>query len=220
VIHRYRRPWLLAAVVASLLAAPGGALAAVETDAVLTVRFVDAETLLPVDGASVHVTASQGGTVIAEFDATTDADGAAAVGGLPRETGEADPVVVDITATKSASFTDEETGCTFADSWYAERRGVAVDAVEVTVDFSADEQSPASSIQCPPEEAPPTQEVGGAIGTPAPARTLPPTDAPASVEVASSGGVAVAVGVMGVAAGVLFLVPRRRNAPLTARPRR
>jgi hypothetical protein len=212
VIHRYRRLWLLVAVVASLLAGPAGALAAVETDTVLTVRFVDAETLLPVDGAAVHVTASQGAIVIAEFDVTTDADGLAVVAALPRETGEGDPVVVDVTATKSTSFTDDESGCTFADSWYAERLAVAVDGAEVSVDFTADEQSPASSIQCPPEEVPPSQEVEGTVGTPAPAATLPSTDTLGDSADGASGGIAVVIAVIGIAAGMLFLAPCGRLA--------
>ena len=212
-IHRYRRLWLLLAVLASLLAAPSGALAAVETDAVLTVHFVDAETLLPVDGAAVHVTASQGDIVIAEFDATTDADGAAVVAALPRETGEGDLVLVDVTAVKSTSFTDEESGCTFADSWHAERLGVAVDGAEVSVDFTADEQSPASSIQCPPEAVPPSQEVEGTVGTPAPAATLPPTDTLGESADGASGAIPVVISVIGIAAGMLFLAPRRLATP-------
>ena len=56
-IHRYRRPWLLVGVIAGLLAAPAGASAAVLPDAVVTVQFTDAVTLLPVDGAAFHVTA-------------------------------------------------------------------------------------------------------------------------------------------------------------------
>jgi hypothetical protein len=215
VIHRYRRQWLLVGIIAGLLVAPASALAAVEPDATLTVQFTDTVTLLPVDGAAVHVTAHQGDQVLGEFDAATNADGAAVIPDIPRETGEGDPVTVDVVATKSTTFTDEETGCTLSDSWHAERLGVAVDDVAVSVDFTADEQTPASSLACPPDQPPPTGEVQEAVGTPG--RTLPPTDSIATTPSESSGSVVVGVGLVGLSAGLLTLLPRRRLAPHRAR---
>jgi hypothetical protein len=213
VIHRYRRLWLLVGVLAGLLVTPAGALAAIDNDAVLTVQFTDAVTLLPVDGAAVHVIARQGDQVLGEFDATTDADGTAAVSALPRETGEGDAVTLDVRATKSTSFTDPDTGCTLSDSWYAERLGVVVDSAAVGVAFTEDEQAPGSSLACPPSEAPPTGEVGGAVGTPgSAAHTIPPTDTVAEPARASTGAGLAALAVTVLAAGILLLTPRRRRA--------
>jgi hypothetical protein len=221
VIHRYRRLWLLVGVLACLLATPAGALAAVENDAVLTVQFTDADTLLPVDAAAVHVIARQGDQVLGEFDGTTDADGAAVVSGLPRETGDGDPVTLDVKATKSTSFTDADTGCTLSNSWFAERVGVAVDAAAVSVDFTPDEQAPGSSLACPPNEPTPTQQVGGVVGTPGPAaQTLPPTDTLAEPARAGAGGWLAALAVAALAGGVLLVTPRRRRARVSVSTRR
>lgn len=214
VIHRYRRPWLLVGVLGAvfgMLLAPAATLAAVEADATLTVRYVDSVTLLPIDGAAVHVTARQGGAVIAEFDATTDADGGAVLTTLPRESGEASPVTIDVTAHKVASFTDAETGCILDDAWDAARLGVAVDGAEVAVEFTSDEQQAVSSLDCPPDVAPPTGEVGGAVGTPG--RTLPPTDALADAGPSSAPAALIVSGGAVAAAAVLLLVmPRGRRA--------
>jgi hypothetical protein len=106
VIHRYRRPLLLVGVIAGLLAAPAGASAAVQPDAVLTVRYTDAVTLLPVDGAAVTVTAWQGDELLAELSGTTGADGVALVEGLPIETGEGAAVVVDVVVDKASTVVD------------------------------------------------------------------------------------------------------------------
>jgi hypothetical protein len=211
VIHRYRRLWLLAGLLAAFVAAPVGARAAVETDAVVTVTFVDGVTLLPVEGATVLVKARQGETLLAELTATTDASGLAVVNAVPRETGEGAAVVIDVSASKETSFTDTETGCVYADSVYAERRGVAVDGAEVAVEFTPAEQSPASSITCPPTEPEPTQEVQEAVGTPGPKHTLPPTDTLAAAPAQGTGnGLATAIALLAIGSAVLFVVPRRR----------
>ena len=224
-IHRYRRPGLLVAAVAALAAAllvPSFALAAVANEATLTVRFVDAVTLLSVDRAAVHVTAHQDGAVIAEVDGETDAAGISVLINLPHETGEGGPVTLDVVAHKETSFTDSDTGCVLNDSWDASRLGVPVDDVALEVAFTADEQQAVSSIECPPEVAPPTGEVGGAVGTPG--ATLPPTDSVAGSGSgsASPGSLAVIAGLLGASVGLVALAPRRRRAAVRVerRPRR
>ena len=216
-IHRYRRLWLLIGLLVAFVAAPAGARAAVETDAVLTVTFVDGVTLLPVDGATVLVKARQGETIIAELTATTDASGVAVIDAVPRETGEGDAVLIDVSASRETSFTDEETGCVYADSVSAQRMGVAVDAADVAVAFTPEEQSPASSISCPPTEPEPTQEVEGEVGTPGPKHTLPPTDALAAPVEPSGSGFVVIIAVVAVAAALAFVMPRRRFSGVRAR---
>ena len=218
-IHRYRRSFGLVAVLASLAglaAAPAGALAAVAPDATLTVHFADAVTLLAIDRAQVHVTARQDGAVIGEFEGETDAAGIAVLINLPHETGEGGPVTLDVVAHKESSFTDGESGCVAIDTWDAARRGVPVDGVALSVDFTVDEQQSVSSIECPPDQPAPTGDVGGAVGTPG--RTLPPTDALSTASSDSAGTVVVAVGLVGLSAGLLMVLPRRR--PATRRVRR
>ena len=216
-IHRYRRPGLLVAAVAALAAAllvPSFAFAAVANETTLTVRFVDTVTLLSVDRAAVHVTAHQDGAVIGEVDGETDAAGVSVLINLPHETGEAGPVTLDIVAHKNTTFTDADTGCTLTDTWDASRLAVPVDGVELTVEFTADEQQAVSSIECPPAVAPPTGEVGGAVGTPAakPVATLPPTDSVAGSGATSPGSLAVIAALVGASIGLVVLVPRRRRA--------
>ena len=216
-IHRYRRPGLLVAAVAALAAAllvPSFALAAVANETTLTVRFVDAVTLLSVDRAAVHVTAHQDGAVIGEVDGETDAAGVSVLINLPHETGEGGPVTLDVVAHKNTTFTDDQTGCVVTDTWDASRLAVPVDGVELTVEFTADEQQAVSSIECPPEVAPPTGEVGGAVGTPGPkpVATLPPTDSIAANDGSSPGSMAVIAALVGASMGLLVLVPRRRRA--------
>lgn len=226
-IRRYRRPGLLVAAVAALAAAllvPSFALAAVANETTLTVRFVDAVALLPVDRAAVHVTAHQDGAVIDEVDGETDAAGVSVLISLPHEMGDGGPVTLDVVAHKNTTFTDASTGCTISDTWDASRLAVPVDGVELTVEFTADEQQAVSSIECPPEVAPPTGEVGGAVGTPgATSRaTLPPTDTIAGNDGSSPGSLAVIVALVGASAGLVVLVPRRRRAVVRVerRPRR
>ena len=219
-IHRYRRLCLLVGLVAGLLVAPMSALAAVDTDAVVTVKFVDAETLLPVDGAPVKVRATQGETVVAELEATTDDTGTAVVSAVPRETGDGEPVLLEVTAQKATVFTDEETGCVHGLSWFARRAGVVVDATAVAVEFNPNEQAPGSSLACPPGEPEPTQQVGGAVGTPGAKHTLPPTDALAAPAETAVNGAVVALGLVALAAAILFLTPRRRLARRGVRVRR
>jgi hypothetical protein len=223
VIHRYRRPGLLVAAVvavAAALLAPVTAFAAVANETTLTVTFVDAVTLLSVDRAAVHVTAHQDGAVIAEVDGETDAAGISVLINLPHETGEGGPVTLDVVAHKETSFTDAETGCVLNDSWDASRLGVPVDDVALEVAFTADEQQAVSSIECPPEVAPPTGEVGGAVGTPG--ATLPPTDSVAVSDATSPGSLAVIAALVGASVGLVVLAPRRRRAVVRVqrRPRR
>ena len=138
------------------------------TTTTLTVRFVDAVALLPVDRAAVHVTAHQDGAVIDEVDGETDAAGVVGADRACRtRPASGGPVTLDVVAHKNTTFTDAATGCTVTDTWDASRLAVPVDGVELTVEFTADEQQAVSSIECPPEVAPPTGEVGGAVGTPA-----------------------------------------------------
>jgi hypothetical protein len=211
---------LLVGVIAGLLAAPAGASAAVQPDAVLTVRYTDAVTLLPVDGAAVTVTAWQGGELLAELSGTTGADGVALVEGLPIETGEGAPVVVDVVVDKASMVVDEASGCTFSDSWHAERHGVAVDATAIDIEFAAEEQSASSLIDC--EGGPePTGEVGGISGTPnAPKATLPSTDTLVDVAPAASFGLVVVGGLLAFSVGLLLVIPRPRRATAPARIRR
>jgi hypothetical protein len=216
VIHRYRRLWLLAGIVAGLVAAPASALAAVAPEVTLTVHFADAVTLLAIDRADIHVTAHQDGAVIGEFDGETDAAGIAVLSDLPRETGEGGPVTLDIVAHKATSFTDAESGCVANDTWDAARLGVPVDDIALSVDFTVDEQQSVSSIECPPDQPAPTGEVSGAVGTPG--RTLPPTDVASSAPSGGAGTIMVAVGLVGLSAGMLMVLPRRR--PATRRVRR
>jgi hypothetical protein len=99
----YRRPGLFAAAVLAVLTsllAPVAAFAAVANETTLTVTFVDAVTLLPVDRAAVHVTAHQDGAVIAEADGETDGAGISVLINLPRETSEGRVVTLDVTAHK------------------------------------------------------------------------------------------------------------------------
>jgi hypothetical protein len=215
VIHRYRRHWLFVGVLAGLLAAPAGASAAVLPDATLTVQFTDAVTLLPVDGAAVHVTARQDDQAVGEYDATTDADGSAILAGLPIDDGEGAAVVLDVVVDKSSTVVDEESACTFSDTWHAERLGVTVDAPALEVAFTPDEQSASSLIDCEGGEgAAPTGAVGGVVGTPK--ATLPATDTlTAGGPVGGSLGVVVA-GALALAAGLLFAVPRPRRARVPA----
>ena len=216
-IRRYRRPGLLVAAVAALAAAllvPSFALAAVANETTLTVRFVDAVALLPVDRAAVHVTAHQDGAVIDEVDGETDAAGVSVLINLPHETGEGGPVHARRRRPQEHDLHRRQTGCVVTDTWDASRLAVPVDGVELTVEFTADEQQAVSSIECPPEVAPPTGEVGGAVGTPgATARaTLPPTDTIAGNDATSPGSLAVIAALVGASTGLVVLVPRRRRA--------
>ena len=160
------------------------------------------------------MTAHQDGAVIDEVDGETDAAGVSVLINLPHETGEGGPVTLDVVAHKNTTFTDAQTGCVVTDTWDASRLAVPVDGVELTVEFTADEQQAVSSIECPPEVAPPTGEVGGAVGTPgATARaTLPPTDTIAANDGSSPGSLAVIAALVGASAGLVVLVPRRRRA--------
>jgi hypothetical protein len=224
VIHRYRRLWLLVGVLAGLLAAPAGASAAVLPDAVLTVQYVDAVTLLPVDGALVHVTARQADEVIGEYDATTGADGSAVLTALPIDDDEGAAVMLDVVVDKASTVVDEESACTFSDTWHAERLGVEVDAPAVEVAFTPEEQSASSLVDCDGgdggEGATPTGAVGGVVGTPK--ATLPATDTVATAAEATT-SVPFVAGALAVLAGLVLLVvprPRRAEARMGIRTRR
>jgi hypothetical protein len=212
--HKYRRGGILAAIVVTIAtAAPGAVFAAdpaVEYDATITVRYVDAVMLLPVDSAAVVVTARQGEADLGSYTGTTDAAGVAGVGGLPRAIGDGAPVRLGIVADKATSVEDVASGCVLAETWHAELPDVALDAATLEVAFAEDEQDSTSSMTC--TETEPTGAVDAATGHPN--LTLPPTD---SVSTPSrrptDTGAAIAVGFIFAMAGVSLIVrrPRRRD---------
>ena len=211
--HKYGRIGIVAAAVMLLSAAvPAFAIAAepgetVALDATLTVRFIDAVTLLPVDAANVHVTARQGDAVLGEYDGMTNVEGAAVLTGLPIETGSGPAVLLQVTADKATTFEDTESGCLLAESWHAERVDVAVDGPAVEVAFGIDEQNSTSSITCP-DTTVPSGGVGGVIGRPQ--ITPPATDIEASPRNgrADSGGAVLVVGFLFALAGVSLIARR------------
>lgn len=221
-IQRYRRVGLFAMVVILAMTGPAVVAAAeppvvvdestVVYEAVLTVHDTDAVTLLPVDGASVHVTAHQGETVLGEYDATTDADGVAVLEGLPHETGVGPIVTLDVDATKDSTFVDAETGCQLAESWHAARLAVPVEGLAVDVAFTADEQDATSSLTCPGTT--PSGDVDAATG--GPQITPPATDAGAARDGGSSAaGSFLVVGALVALAGLTLVAPwprQRRRA--------
>jgi hypothetical protein len=219
VIQRYRRVGLFAVVVILAMTGPAVVAAAepppvvidestVVYEAVLTVHDTDAVTLLPVDGASVHVTAHQGETVLGEYDATTDADGVAILEALPHETGDGPIVTLDVEATKDSTFVDEETGCQLAESWHAARLSVPVDGLAVDVAFTADEQDATSSLTCPGTT--PSGDVDAA--TSGPQITPPATDAgPARIGGSSAGGSFLVIGALAALAGLTLVAPKPRQ---------
>lgn len=224
---RYRRLGLIAATVVLVLAAPATVAAAdpipspspsdevivdvpnLVFEATLTVRYVEPGSLLPVAGAEILVVARQGGEAIGEFSGSTGEDGVATVEALPFEAGFGPIVELDVIAHKDTSWSDPETGCRGGDAWDAKRLGVMVESRVVEVDFTANEQTMTSSINCP--EATPTGAVGGVVGTPG--ITLPPTDAAAADTASTSRGGLVVVGLVLGLTGLLLLAVR----PLLAR---
>lgn len=217
-IQRYRRVGLFAVVVILAMTGPAVVAAAdpppvvvdetgVAYEAVLTVHDIDAVTLLPVDGASIRVTAHQGETVLGEYDATTDADGVAILEGLPYEAGAGPIVTLDIDATKDSTFIDAETGCQLAESWHAARLAVPVEGLTVDVAFTADEQDATSSLTCPGTT--PSGDVGAATGRPQ--ITPPATDAgPARDGGSNAGGSFLVIGALVALAGVTLVAPKPR----------
>jgi hypothetical protein len=175
-------------------------------EAVLTVRYIDAATLLPVEAAAVHVVAHSGDLEVGAYDGTTDADGVAVFDGLPIERGFGPEVTLDVSATKETSFEDPETGCHGADSWSAQRLAVPVDGDAISVDFAMSEQVTSSSLSCP--EPTPTGAVGGIVGTPG--VTPPPTDAATAPADTSSRGGLVVVGLLLGLAGLVLAAVRPR----------
>jgi hypothetical protein len=176
----------------------------------LTVRFVDAVTLLPVEAAEVHVVARQADAIVGVYDATTDAEGTVVLTALPIEKGEGPQVRLRVEADKATTNVDAASGCSLAETWHAERTGITVDGLAVEVDFAETEQDSASSMTCPVTE--PTGAVGGIIGTPA--ITLPPTDAAVQTTTSTSDpGAAVVVGFIFGLAGLSLVLrrPRRGN---------
>jgi hypothetical protein len=218
VIQRYRRVGLFAVVVILAMTGPAVVAAAdpppvvvdestVAYEAVLTVHDTDAVTLLPVDGASVHVTAHQGETVLGEYDATTDANGVAVLEGLPHETSGGTIVTLDVDATKDSMFVDEETGCQLAESWHAARLAVPVEGLTVDVAFTADEQDATSSLTCPGPT--PSGDVDAATG--GPQITPPATDVgPAPDGGSNAGGSFLVIGALVALAGLTLVAPRPR----------
>lgn len=192
----------------SVVAADPAVNASVAFDATVTVRFVDAVTLLPVDGAAVHVIVHQADVVIGEYDAMTDGDGSAVLAGLPIETGDGPTISLDVAADKSSTVDDAASGCSLAETWHAERAGIAVDRAAIEVVFGDAEQDSTSSLVCPNSE--PTGAVAGAVGTPH--VTLPPTDgAVRTTTSASDPGAAIVVGFIFGMAGLSLVLRRPRR---------
>jgi hypothetical protein len=192
----------------SVFAADPVVSAAVAFEATLTVRFTDAVTLLPVDAAQVRVTARQADAIVGEYDGTTDAEGAAVLTGLPIGTDDGPAVRLTVVADKATTSEDEDSGCSLAESWHAERADVAVDATSVEVVFGEAEQDTSSSISCPETE--PTGAVGGVIGTPG--LTLPPTDSTVPTPSSTSDvGAAIVVGFIFSLAGLSLVLRRPRR---------
>jgi len=184
---------------------------AVVLDAALTVRYTDATTLLPVDGARVHVVAVQGDAPLGEYDGTTDAEGVVVVAGLPIETGQGPAVRLSVVADKATTSEDPESGCRLAESWHAERLGVVVESAAIEVAFGEGEQQSSSSITCP--DTTPSGGVGSVIGTPgAPAITPPATDGEVAAGALTSDiGAGVVVVFIFAMAGVSLIVRRPRR---------
>ena len=192
----------------NVVAADPVASASVAFEATLTVRFVDAVTLLPVETAAVHVTARQADAIVGEYEATTDAEGTAVLTALPIETGDGPPVRLRVVADKATTNVDPATGCSLAETWHAERADVTVDGATFEIVFGDAEQDSASSMSCPDTE--PTGAVGGIIGTPG--ITLPPTDAAVQTTTSTSDpGAAVVVGFIFGMAGLSLVLRRPRR---------
>ncbi|MBA2719694.1 MAG: hypothetical protein H0U52_10705 [Chloroflexi bacterium] len=188
-------------------------------DGVVTVRFTDQLTLLPVAGAGVTISVShpalegEEGAATETLTGTTDADGVATIDGVPHRPHDLPGVELDIRAHKVATWTDAASGCTGSDTWDAARVGV-VGAAAVDIAFTGDEQSAASSIECGPNSMP-SGGVAGATGTPGTGGnaglTPPPTDAVALRVVAQPDrlGPALTLGfLIGLIAAALVLSPR------------
>lgn len=216
-----RRSGRIGTVVATILMAVAGASgsvvaadplvsATVAFEATLTVRFVDAVTLLPVEAADVRVTARQADALVGEYEATTDAEGTAVLTALPIETGDGPPVRLRVVADKASTNVDAATGCSLAETWHAERADVAVDGTAVEIVFGEAEQDSASSMSCPDTEPAPTGAVGGIIG--GPAITLPPTDVAVQTTTSTSDpGAAIVVGFIFGLAGLSLVLRRPRR---------
>ena len=186
-------------------------------DGVVTVRFIDQLTLLPVAGATVTIGVShpevEEGTATATLIGTTDANGVATIEGVPYRPHDLPGVELEVRAHKIATWTDAASGCTGSDTWDAARVGV-VGAAAVEIAFTADEQSASSSLECGPNPTP-SGDVGGATGTPGSGGnaglTPPPTDALALRAAAQPDrlGAALTLGfLIGLIAAALLLSPR------------
>ena len=181
------------------------------TDGVVAVHFVDAVTLLPVDGATVTATARREGHADVVVTGATDADGRAVLTGLPYLPDDSPGIRLDVEALKTETWSDATTGCSGEDSIAAARLDLAARA-SLEVEFSADEQQRSNLVNCIGGEGP-GGGVGGIVGTPGP--TPPPTD---SRPAGPTGSVLPALLVLGlVAGGALLLAPRR---VLAQEPRR
>ena len=131
---------------------------------------------------------------IGEFDATTGADGAVVLSGVPVETGEGPAVVLDVAADKETTFTDDESGCTFIDTWHAERLAVAVDGRRSRSRSPPRSSSPTARSTARPRSRSPRARSAGSSGRRRPARCPRPTRsagaAPAARSRSSSAGAA------------------------------
>lgn len=173
------------------------------TDGVLAVHFVDAVTLLPVDGATVTATARRAGHDDLVVTGATDADGRAVLTGLPYLPDDSPGIRLDVEAVKTETWSDATTGCTGEDSIAAARLDLSARA-SLEVEFTAEEQLSSNLVNCIGGEGP-GGGVGGIVGTPGP--TPPPTDTDVSRPAGSI--VPMLLVIAAVAGGTLLLAPRR-----------
>ena len=208
-IHRYRRHLLLVGVIAGLLAAPAGALAAVQPDADAhrsLHRRRDAAARRRCGG---HVTASRARRSSASSTARPAPTASRCVEGLPIETGEGEPVVVDVVVDKATTVVDEESGCVSA------TRGMPSGTASRSTTSPSRSSSPPTSSRGQLDRMPagPAPADGRGAGSGRDAGTDVAADRQARE--CSDGGTAavvVAAGLVGLSAGLLMLLPSRRHA--------
>ena len=181
------------------------------TDGVAIVRFIDAETLLPVPDAAVTITVSHPlveGDEAAILTGLTNAHGVATIAHVPYRPNGSAEVELAVEAHKVTTWTDAATGCSGSETWDAERTGIA-GATVVEVAFTLDEQLVSSSIECGPNPTP-GGGVLAAIGTPGSGLTPPPTDALAiRGATADRLGPALTIGfLIGLIASAVLITPR------------
>ena len=122
----------------------------------LTVRFVDGQTALPVDGAAVEVVARQadGDPRDVHRHDRREWHRGALRRSLARSAS-ATVVLLDVSAEQTVTSMDAD-GCQTTTVLSAQRLGVPIDAVQLEVDFSPTEQTGTSSITCPSPQPSPT----------------------------------------------------------------